>query len=660
LNKNISGQVSSIECDEDLGLVWVSSLKKLLCYAPTQQQLKTFLPEDGIPNGMNLRASYQDADGNLYFGGMDSYISFYSADIPSNTFEPSDKVSITALKIAGEEVKIGTIDPYTNQAILQQSISNTEQILLSTAHRGIKIEFTMLDYSSSRYNYMYRLQGFEKDWHYTDEQNNESYQQLPAGDYVFEVKASNSDGFESQPTRLAVCVRAPFIQTTTFKFIVTIWVLLLLYALYSYKTYIIQREKRQLELLVQERTEALQHQNQQKEAALAVAQEQRSKAERANAAKTVFLTTMSHEVRTPMHGILGIAQLLEKTTMDIIQKEYLRAMQRNSKQLLYIVNDILDYTKLESGMMELDIRSFHLQKCIEEVIQILQPRAQEKELQLLYELSETAPKYIQTDSTRLQQILINLVGNSIKFTDQGSITVKIAVDIQPSKPWLKIVVEDTGIGIKEEKLNILFEAFSQADDSMTRRHGGMGLGLTICAGLLRLLGGTLDINTVVHKGTRIDLSIPVQIEDQQLAALKDQEQHHIPDHETASYYPANILIAEDNKFNRMLLDKVLSRLGYNATFVNTGLEAVKAAEGADFDLIFMDLNMPEMSGIEATEIILNRHKHQPTVVALTANAQKEIKEACLAAGMKKFVSKPFKVDYIRKIIIEYINYEPPI
>ncbi|SDY17804.1 Signal transduction histidine kinase [Allochromatium warmingii] len=402
------------------------------------------------------------------------------------------------------------------------------------------------------------------------------------------------------------------------------------------------------------------------EAALARA---RYEAEAANRAKSEFLANMSHEIRTPLNAIIGIGELLAKTQLDAVQQEYVQIIATSSTAMLSLIEGILDYSKIEAGKLELDTARFEPAVCIHEALGLIQLKAREKGLTIAVNLAPTAPRYALGDSHRFRQIVINLLVNAVKFTEHGRISVQLhataltpdeieqqQLSIHTNEPWYRwrLTVEDTGIGIPPDRQAHIFAKFSQVDTSTTRRYGGTGLGLAICQQLARLQGGdmTVESSGIIGQGSRFHCTLILRAA---IAAQAPVDQIDTADPRAAiPLADLRILIAEDNPGNLLLMRKLLKSIGTQADFANNGLEAVEAVCRNDYDVILMDVQMPELDGIEATRQIrsLQPDHQRLQIIALTANATEADRHACFEAGMNGFITKPIRLQHLTNVLTE--------
>ena len=394
-------------------------------------------------------------------------------------------------------------------------------------------------------------------------------------------------------------------------------------------------------------------------------------AESATKAKSNFLANMSHEIRTPMNGVIGIAQLLSLTPLNREQEDLVNTIQDSSNTLLTIINDILDFSKIESGKLELDQHPFSLQDLVKSVSQLFPTQITEKNINLEYHIDNSIPTLI-GDSYRLRQILLNLVSNAFKFTQQGSITIKVdqlsfPTTSNKSLQKFMISVEDTGIGISGDRINKLFQPFTQADSSISRKYGGTGLGLAISKSLINFMGGKIwveskgniggnppphwSLTSSSNQGSTFYFTIELILDSQQ------QTSDNLPLN-TSPIFPKQsslkILLAEDDRVNQKVALLMLKKLGYQADVARNGIEVLEKIKTTNYDIILMDVQMPRMSGIDTTKRIRSRNIHQPHIIALTANALEEDQQQCFAVGMNDFLSKPVKLDHLRKVLAKKI------
>jgi len=374
----------------------------------------------------------------------------------------------------------------------------------------------------------------------------------------------------------------------------------------------------------------------------------RRSAEKGERSKTDFLATMSHEIRTPMNGVIGMAQMLEETTLDADQRLYTDTILSSARTLLSLINDVLDLSKLEAYQMSLSRVDFNIRTCFQETLRLLQSQAQEKGLSLVFDASDEVPEQVHGDDHRVRQILLNLVGNAIKFTESGEVRVTLKTQTHGDALELTFSVTDTGIGIPPDKLDHVFERFSQAEAATTRRFGGTGLGLTISRRLANAMGGEITVSSELGVGSCFTVTLQLAVGQAKIAPNgNDVDAQNLVGPLRAGL---RVLVAEDNKVNRLVMRKFLRNVPIELEFAHDGCEAVEKVQTLKPDLVFMDMSMPVMNGIDATVAIRSNDGVQPVIVALTANAFDSDRAACLQAGMDEFLSKPLNRSEVLAVI----------
>lgn len=591
---------------DDDGKLWISTNRGLSRLDPQTGEFTSYTEADGLQSDeFNSFAFTKNANGEMYFGGIGGFNVFDPASIASDPVPP--RAVITGLALFNTPVVPA---PENEDAILRAPIEQTRTITLDYSENLFSIEFAALTFADpARNRFAYRLLGFGDEWlETTAEKPFATFTNLDPGEYQFEVVAANPDGTWSEtPATLGVTVLPPWWQTLPAYIAYALFLAAIAWLVLQY-----QRKRIEVQYLAREKATA----------------------EEATRLKSSFLALMSHEIRTPMNGVLGMVQLLARTRLSRRQRGYVEALEKSGESLLTILDDVLDFSRIEADVISFESIAFDPREVIDSVVLLLGARAREKSISLSFRTDELPPA-VKGDPTRLRQVLLNLVSNAIKFTPAGGVKIRAAQQAAgENRVRVTFTVEDTGIGISYTQQQQLFDAFTQADTSTRRTYGGTGLGLSICKKLVELQGGHIGVESEAGAGSVFWFELEFEIADAP------------PRVDVAAIRPGRmlrVLLVEDQPINQEVARGLLEHEGHAVSVAPDGPTGLKLITERQFDVVLMDIHMPGMDGREVTRRIRaldDPVKASIPILGLTASISADDVTSCLDAGMSKVLRKP--------------------
>ncbi|MCB9178822.1 MAG: response regulator [Flavobacteriales bacterium] len=615
------------------GNLWMSTNKGIARFDPRTETFRNYDASDGLQSDeFNRNACCAQTDGSFFFGGVKGFNHFHPRDIVDDS--TASPIRITGIRLINRPV-----DFRENGSPLAFPAYLSDALTIPHSTNMVTFEFASMSYAAPlTRRYRYRLQGFDQDWVMAGTDHSAVYTNLDPGSYTFHVTAENRDGiWDTTGTSFRLVVLPPWYRTGWFY---GLCALVLAALVVGYLR--AQRQRRQhLERMVQART-----------AELSAAKERAEQSERI---KQQFLANMSHEIRTPMNAIVGMSNALRRDVPvdKDTRASYVDAIASSSENLLGIVNEILDLSRIEAGKLTLEKAPFDPRVVLADVLEVMRYKAQENGLVLEAVTSNDVPSTVVGDAARYRQVLMNLLSNAIKFTERGS--VRVALDVKerfPDAVMLRCAVTDTGIGIARERLGAIFDEFTQAESDHARRFGGSGLGLTICKRLVEMQGGSITADSSPGQGSTFTFTVPYGLPADTEGTTARPVQAQVPDANTVT--DLRVLLAEDNQLNVMVAQVELEHAfpGVRIDVAANGQAALEKMCTGTYDLVLMDVQMPVMDGYTATRAIraMDGERARIPIIAMTANVLQTEVQQCMDAGMNGFIPKPFTEKELKEAI----------
>jgi signal transduction histidine kinase/ligand-binding sensor domain-containing protein/CheY-like chemotaxis protein len=640
-----------LQCD-GTGHLWLSMATGLIRLDDVNQSLSKYGKEDGLLAVDFIDGPFARPSKDLMIIGGKTGLNLFSPQ-SIGIRSPPPKVIITDIEVRSEE------DPNYPFSI-EDAPYLAETLTLPCSNNSFSISFASITPgNSSALEYAYKLDGLENQWTYTSDRNQATYTNVPAGNYTFRVKSKyTGHDWKEDSTAIGVHIHAPYYYKPWFFALMAILVLFALYLVIRFRTYRIKLINQKLAKQVYHRTRDLEDSRNE-------AVEARQLAEQADKAKTTFLATVTHEIKTPMNGVLGMSELLEKTELDPIQKNYVEAINQSGSTLMNIINDILDYSKIEAGKFEIQPSECDIHKTIGDVTNLFRYEAEKRSLKISTNIDTDVALTILADQNRLKQVLTNLVSNAIKFTNRGSVTITVsntppqghhrlskipphkdsAPPLRNFKSRLYFSVTDTGIGIAPTDLDKLFRSFSQLDNARDKKFGGTGIGLVISKRLVNLMGGDIAVRSSPNEGSTFVFTILTQAIEGQLPTGPKAEPI------VRGSNNLTVLIVDDNFINRTVAEGLVQHLGHKAQSVESGQQAIQTLLTIPYQVVLMDMQMPDLDGFETSKLIRTRipPHQQPLIFAMSASTPEEIENKIKAYGLDGIIPKPITEESLSEL-----------